>query len=68
MGLGNGDRRHPALVRVSEQFLNPVRPDAALLYRKAEVQRKGKVFFGKVEVLAGDTGELVDAALIVLRD
>ena len=62
-----GARGRPRLVRISGHFQSPAGPGTRFLLLKGEVQRKRQVYFGRVQVSAGDVQiAKVEVALVVL--
>ena len=63
----NGPRGRPRLVRTAAEFHSPAGPSAPALTLRAEVRRKRHLYFGAVEVLAGETRlATIEAVLAVL--
>jgi 3-hydroxymyristoyl/3-hydroxydecanoyl-(acyl carrier protein) dehydratase len=62
-----GRRGYPRLVRTGADFHRPVGPEVSGLRLRAVVQRKRHLYFGNVQILAGETlVATVEAVLVVL--
>ncbi len=64
---GNGARGRPRMIRAGAEFKSPVSCSTRKLVLKGEVRRKRHLYFGTVEIWAGDTQVAgVEAVLAVL--